>query len=66
MEELKATINSCWEKAYPGSVPVEDITALCMRVKNLTEDRANWLFNARVLQKQVNEMESATTHKSHN
>lgn len=64
MKELKTTINEAWEKAYPGSVPVEDVHALCMRVRNLAEDRANWLFNARALQKQVNEMESQL-HANH-
>lgn len=55
-EELKQVINDVWFALYEGE-PVNDLFALKMRVKNIAEDRNNWLFNAKVLQKQVNEME---------
>lgn len=55
-EVLRDTINEVWEAAYPGSAKVDDLLALKMRVQQLAEDRANWVFNARVLQKQVNEL----------
>lgn len=55
---LKNVVNEVWEALYPGSLPIDDLRALEMRIRNIAEDRNGWLFNAKVLQKQVNEMET--------
>jgi len=49
LKELTDHINKVWADTYPGAVPAETIFALKMRVKNLAEDRACWVFNAKVL-----------------
>ena len=57
LQELTDHINKVWADTYPDAVPADTIFALKMRVKNLAEDRACWVFNARVLQNKLNAME---------
>lgn len=59
LTKLRDAINETWAALYPGAEPVTDVFALTMRVRNIAEDRNCWAFNARVLQKQLNEMEQS-------
>jgi len=56
LQKLTNTINEVWQSTYGGE-PVTDLFALQMRLKNIAADRDYWVFNANVLQKQVNEFE---------
>ena len=57
LQELTDHINKVWEDTYPDAVPADTMIALKNRVKNLSEDRACWLFNAKVLQNKLNAIE---------
>lgn len=57
LAQLTAAINAEWARLYPGAEPVSELFALVNRVKNIGADRDAWIFNARVLQKKINEME---------
>ena len=56
-KELKDHINKVWADTYPDAVPADTMLALKNRIKNLAEDRACWVFNARVLQNKLNSLE---------
>ena len=56
--ELTDNINKVWADTYTDAVPADTMLALKNRVKNLAEDRACWVFNARVLQNKLNAMET--------
>ena len=58
LQELTQHINKVWEDIYPGAVDATTMLALKNRIKNLAEDRACWVFNARVLQNKLNAMET--------
>ena len=53
---LVNAINEEWIRIYQGEY-VTDVFSLTMRIKNIGLDRDAWLFNTKVLQKQVNVME---------
>jgi hypothetical protein len=55
-DHLATVINDEWKRIYGGE-PVTDMFALEMRVKNIGLDRDSWAFNAKVLQKALNELE---------
>lgn len=57
LAKLTATINEVWAALYPGAEPVSELVALTNRIRNIAEDRNAWAFNARLLQKQVNDYE---------
>lgn len=52
---ITTAINTEWARLYPGAEPVTELFALVNRIKNIAADRDAWLFNARVLQKQINQ-----------
>lgn len=62
LDKLKATINAVWADTYPGSVDTQDMSALQCRVKNLAEDRNCWVFNAKVANNKLNELEGNLKH----
>ena len=55
--ELIKTINNSWIDTYGGE-DVSDLFALQVRVRHMIQDRNDWAFNARVLQKAYNELQS--------
>ena len=57
LQELTDHINKVWADTYPDAVPADTMIALKNRIKNLAEDRACWVFNARVLQNKLNSLE---------
>ena len=57
LRELTDHINAVWNDTYPDAVDAITMLALKNRIKNLAEDRACWVFNARVLQNKLNAME---------
>ena len=57
LKELTDHINKVWADTYPDAVPADTMLALKNRIKNLAEDRACWVFNARVLQNKLNSLE---------
>ena len=58
-EAIIDKINQVWKDAYGDeAVYKTDDHALCARVKSLADDRACWLSNARVLQKELNKLNS--------
>lgn len=56
MSKLADVINEVWFSIYGGEA-VTDEFALEMRIRNLAEDRNNWAFNTKVLQKAYNELD---------
>jgi len=58
LQELKDHINKVWADTYPGAVDATTMLALKNRVLNLAEDRNCWLFNARVANNKLNELEA--------
>ena len=58
LQELTDHINKVWADTYPDAVDATTMLALKNRVKNLAEDRACWVFNAKVLQNKLNAMEN--------
>ena len=57
LKELTDHINKVWADTYPDAVDATTMLALKNRIKNLAEDRACWVFNAKVLQNKLNAME---------
>jgi hypothetical protein len=57
LTELANHINKVWADTYQGAVPATSLDALKNRVTNLAEDRNCWLFNARVANNKLNELE---------
>lgn len=57
-QALKDAINEAWSSAYKGEGPVSDEKALCKRVRMLAYDRADWIKNAKALQKDNTELRS--------
>ena len=55
-QALSDAINQAWGSAYKGEGPVTDEKALCARVRMLADDRADWIKNAKALQKDNNEL----------
>ena len=55
-QALIDAINEAWASAYKGEGPVSDEKALCGRVRMLADDRADWIKNAKALQKDNNEL----------
>lgn len=60
MNELVEAINAAWIAAYPGEPAVTDVKKLCNRVKQLGVDRANWISNAKALQKDNEKLRRTT------
>ena len=58
MNDLIEAINTAWIAAYPGEPAVTEILKLCNRVKQLGVDRANWISNAKALQKDNEQLRS--------
>lgn len=56
-KELTDHINKVWADTYAGAEPVSTLFALKARVTNLAEDRNCWLFNAKVANNKLNELE---------
>lgn len=56
MTLLADAINAAWISAYPQAEPVTDEKVLASRVKWLADDRADWVKNAKALQKDNNEL----------
>ena len=53
---LKDEINKQWFRLYKGE-PVEDITQLRNRIMYIADDRDCWVFNTKMADKQVKELE---------
>lgn len=56
-------INNAWIDAYGGDV-VTDEKSLCLRVRTLAQDRKDWIFNTKTLQKAYNELEVKSNEDS--
>lgn len=61
MQKISDAINAAWIAAYPQAEPVTEEKALCNRVRLLAVDRAEWVKNARALQKDNTELRKGTT-----
>lgn len=57
LQELTDHINRVWADTYEGAESVSTMFALKARVTNLAEDRNCWLFNAKVANNKLNELE---------
>lgn len=57
LQELTDHINKVWADTYSGAEPVSTMFALKNRITSLAEDRNCWLFNAKVANNKLNELE---------
>ena len=58
MSKLADTINEVWRKAYgEDAAGHESEYVLCARVVSLATDRAAWVSNAKIYQKENNRLE---------
>lgn len=55
-QTLRDEINNQWYRLYQGE-PVEDITQLRNRIIYIANDRDCWVFNTKMADKQVKELE---------